>query len=108
MNLAMRLIASWERWRAKTAGKEMMGKTADNEKLKIEATFANNLGVGLILAGVFLPVFKILGTVGQLPKSPGDLLTFDNFCLVIACVAALCAGGYFHHLALKTISRIQD
>jgi hypothetical protein len=34
-----------------------MGKAADNEQLKIKATFWNNLGVGLCVGGFFLPLF---------------------------------------------------
>ena len=36
-----------------------MGKAARNERVKLDATFLNNLAVGLVLAGIFLPLFSL-------------------------------------------------
>jgi hypothetical protein len=36
-----------------------MGKAADNEQIKLKATFYNNISVGSALAGVFIPYFQV-------------------------------------------------
>jgi hypothetical protein len=37
-----------------------MGKLAENEKVKLRATYLNNIGVGLIVAGFLLPFIAIV------------------------------------------------
>jgi hypothetical protein len=36
-----------------------MGKAADNERLKLKATFYNNLAVGSTVGGVLIPLFGL-------------------------------------------------
>ena len=40
-----------------------MSKAADNERIKLRATFYNNLAIGLFVAGVLLPYFAVLTKV---------------------------------------------
>lgn len=42
-----------------------MGKAADNERIKLRATFYNNMGVGIALVGIFYPVLNVLPVVGK-------------------------------------------
>jgi len=42
-----------------------MGKIADNERIKLRATFYNNIGVGLIVVGVLIPTLRALPAIGQ-------------------------------------------
>jgi len=37
----------------------MMGRAADNERIKLEAAFYNNIGIGLFVAGAVVPYFAI-------------------------------------------------
>ena len=36
-----------------------LSKTAENERLKLRAAYWNNIAVGLLLAGLFIPLFAI-------------------------------------------------
>jgi len=51
----------------------MMGKTADNERIRLRATFYNNLSVGCLVAGALVPyvalgrVLAELNRTGQIP-----------------------------------------
>lgn len=45
---------------------QVMGKAADSERIKLRAIFYNNIGVGLILAGVLLPYLAIYPKLGEL------------------------------------------
>ena len=36
-----------------------MGRAADNERIKLEAAFYNNIGIGLFVAGAVVPYFAI-------------------------------------------------
>ena len=42
-----------------------MGKAAENERIKLRATFFNNLAVGLTLVAVLYPVLNVLPVVGK-------------------------------------------
>jgi hypothetical protein len=43
-----------------------MGKTAENERIKLTATFYNNLSVALFFGGVLIPTFGALPVIGRL------------------------------------------
>jgi len=45
-----------------------MGKTAENEKIKLSANFLNNCAVGLTVAGAFLPALAIYTRLPDLAK----------------------------------------
>jgi hypothetical protein len=42
------------------AGKHLMGKTAENEKLKLKATFINNLATATAVSGFVVPYFALM------------------------------------------------
>jgi uncharacterized membrane protein len=42
-----------------------MGKTAENERIKLRATFYNNVGVGLTLVGVLVPTLGVLPVIAK-------------------------------------------
>jgi uncharacterized membrane protein YoaK (UPF0700 family) len=42
-----------------------MGKTADNEAIKLRATYYNNLSVGLAVAGGLIPYFAFIQRAGE-------------------------------------------
>jgi hypothetical protein len=49
-----------------------MGKVADNERIKLKATFYNNLSAGLFVAGFFVPYYGLL----QQPESMTRFLSY--------------------------------
>ncbi len=42
-----------------------MGKAADNERLRLQATFFNGLAVACFVAGLFIPYLALLSGWGQ-------------------------------------------
>jgi hypothetical protein len=91
-----------------------MGKTAENEKIKLRATFLNNCSVGLTVAGVILP---LLGVYTRLPdflkRTEGQLLppAEDLWVIVlglVACLVALWGAGKCHRGALKELDKLED
>jgi len=53
-----------------------MGKAADNERIKLRATWYNNVSVGLFVAGVFVPYLTLFQ---KLPEHmAGDRLQLTN------------------------------
>ena len=42
-----------------------MGKAAENERIKLRATFYNNLGVGLTLVGVLYPTLNVTPAISK-------------------------------------------
>lgn len=73
-----------------------MGKTAANERIKLEATFFNNLGVGCYIAGAVAPAFPFYQNypvldqflrIGDVPSLPANLATaifIAIWCVVLA------------------------
>ncbi len=41
-----------------------MGKAADNERIKLRATYLNNVAVGLVVAGGLIPLFALMQQSG--------------------------------------------
>ena len=89
-----------------------VGKAAENERVKLEATFLNSIAVGLVLTGVLIPCLVIY-------RHP-ELLTYalaGNFTQIltprrvasgVGVIISLCAGIYLHRWALKELTKIQD
>jgi hypothetical protein len=42
-----------------------MGKAAENERVKLRATFHNNIGVGLTLVGVLFPTLNVMPVISK-------------------------------------------
>ena len=83
-----------------------MGKAARNERVKLDATFLNNLAVGLVLAGIFLPLFSLFRS------TPDEILPF-----VFSVTGVLAIAGLYNFLgripifsqaARKEIAKIED
>lgn len=61
------LIPDWTLTVDRQSSEQVMSKAADSERIKLRAIFYNNIGVGLILAGVLLPylaIYQKLNEVG--------------------------------------------
>jgi hypothetical protein len=86
-----------------------MGKAARNERLKLEATFYNNIAVGLGLAGVFLPVLSILNNP---PTTFSSFITTivseKGIFSIVAVLAAFFSAYSFYRDARKEIDKIED
>ena len=78
-----------------------MSKAALNEQRKIEATYLNNVGAGIILVGGFLPVFTII--VLEAPPTNDRLIAG-----AILLVASWALSRILHKEALKKAGEIED
>ena len=93
-----------------------MGKAAENERIKLGATWLNNLSVGLTFTGVLIPVFSLYKvdnfqllddwTSGRshptLAQGLQLFLALAAFCLSFVSAAVL------HESAKKEIAKLQD
>ena len=87
-----------------------MGKAADNERIRLRATFYNNLSVGCLVAGALVPyvalgrVLAALNRTGQIPYAE-----IRNFVAVIFGVAlAGLASWWMRKIADSIIQEIPD
>jgi hypothetical protein len=91
-----------------------MGNAAENERLKLKATFYNNLSVGLFLGGLLIPYLSLVQHAGSIIERLTDVhwLTFvengNAIASILAMVLALQGGKGMRRLADKTIALIQD
>ena len=92
--------AEFVRELVQSRGKKM-SKAARNEQRKIEARYLNNVGVGIILAGGFLPVISII--VWEAPPNNDRLM----FCAILL-VASWALSRILHKGALKKAGEIED
>ena len=76
-----------------------MGKAADNELIKLRATFWNNLGVALLAAGALLPQIGMYGRAASLR---------DYIGITVGTIVAFCMGAFCRFHADKIIKKIQD
>jgi hypothetical protein len=84
-----------------------MGKAADNERLKLDAAFYNNLAVGLFVGGAFLPAF---GIYQNIPFA--DLLSghppSKYWGIVIGTIFSFLLAWLFRTVALDKLKKIKD
>jgi hypothetical protein len=91
-----------------------MGKTAENEKIKLRANLLNNCAVGLLVAGVILPALGVYTRIpGFLKRTEGQLLPpaedlWVIGCAVLAFFVALWGAGKCHKAALEELNKLQD
>lgn len=84
-----------------------MGKLAENEELKLRATFYNNVAVGCAVAGVVVPFLQIYQTI-----SAEDFYTlvppqkYWQSLLILALAFLLAAS--FRIVATRIILKMQD
>ena len=95
-----------------------MGKAAKNEGYKLQATFFNNLSIGLLLGGVLIPYLALVQKgiellqwldpmiTGVRPVTNEDVVRIVF--IVLPLVLALTAAYYFRGLAQKSISKVED
>src|SRR5262249_26271248 len=100
-------IAWLSRRRAPNEEGTMMGKTADNERIRLSATFYNNPSVGCLVAGALVPyvalgrVLAELNRTGQIPYAENR-----NFCTVIFFVAlSVLASWWMRRMKTASFSK---
>jgi hypothetical protein len=75
-----------------------MGKTARNEQKKLRATAFNSLGVGILMAGVYVPMLGFY---------LGGLKSFPLITIPIAIVAVTIAF-FFHKAGVGALADLED
>ena len=84
----------------------MMGKTARNERLKIIATFYNNIAVGTLVAGILVPAITL---IVSLPMLPEQTYSWEKIEAVLAFAAvAMMAAISVHLSARRIVASIED
>jgi hypothetical protein len=92
-----------------------MGKAAENERIKLKATFLNNIAAGLFVAGVFGPFLAIIQ--GGLPHvyvmfndfRSGNISQYGPLGLkALASCTAIFGAALFRHGARTEIAKLQD
>lgn len=68
-----------------------LSQNAFNERLKLTATFLNNIGVALLAAGVFVPAIGLVSD--RPPIAAGQFLAIGTGCGVFAAVLHVLARG---------------
>jgi hypothetical protein len=83
-----------------------MGKAADNERIKLRATFLNNCSVALIVGGAFIPVLSLYGRLPEMAANshPTKSLLLSG----VAAVIAIAFGSYLRVRADKVIAELSD
>jgi hypothetical protein len=98
-------------------GSNPMGKAAENERIKLRATWFNNLSVGLTVAGVLVPYlalpqrFPEIGRVWEAYREGTQIQTSDAndlLSLLAAFSVALIASIYFRFRADAEIARLKE
>lgn len=64
-----------------------MGKTAETEKIKLRATFLNNSAVGIVVAGIILPLLALLRTPEIVMGEPSSIEDIIGIVLGIIALA---------------------
>jgi phosphotransferase system glucose/maltose/N-acetylglucosamine-specific IIC component len=81
-----------------------MGKSAENESVKLRATYYNNVAVGLGVAGGLIPYIGLVqGIATNWPPDPWVV-----YPICIATFIAVLASLSFRRLAQATIAELQD
>jgi hypothetical protein len=74
-----------------------MGKTANNERIKLKATYNNNISVGLYVGGFLIPCLAIMQKNQQMADfllaavhDHKIVISYDDLTYIATAVAALC------------------
>lgn len=112
------LIPDWTLTVDRQSNEPVMSKAADSERIKLRAIFYNNIGVGLILAGVLLPYLAIypkLNEVGLRLSQVWDgsvPITSDEWKQLAGgaagILAALMGGIRMRRLADRELTKLTD
>ena len=92
-----------------------MGKAVDNERVKLKATFYNNLAVAFIVTGCVVPYLSFVGKMAELTKMRDG---FDLFALflnsqetriaMVVAVGSWCFAGLMRRKADYELGRLVD
>jgi hypothetical protein len=95
-----------------------MGKAAFNERLKLAATYWNNLAAGLTLTGLIIPYlalnYWIVDLIAWVPDwlaglaKPSDPAIVAAVSTLVATVAAYVASSACRSFADRLLTKIQD
>jgi hypothetical protein len=92
-----------------------MGKTADNERVRLRAMFFNTLGAACIVTGLFVPYFVLLTAWGRMVTFfqafiAGDWARLQGDMVVglLATAVALLLGFLFRRRADNIARSMQD
>jgi uncharacterized membrane protein YidH (DUF202 family) len=93
-----------------------MGKTADNERIKLRATWYNNLSIALTFTGVLIRVFSLYKVQNFLllddwtsgRSHPTVVQVLQLVLTLVAFCLALYSAAHLHNSADKEIAKIQD
>jgi len=64
-----------------------LGNTAETEKIKLRATFLNNSAVGIVVAGIILPLLALLRTPEIVMGEPSSIEDIIGIVLGIIALA---------------------
>jgi hypothetical protein len=94
-----------------------MGMAADNERIKLRATFWNNISVGLLVAGFVVPYLAVIQKAPEIEQFLRDWLggrlqmtgleIYKILCAIGAFGVAICGSLYFRIKANIEIGKIQ-
>jgi hypothetical protein len=92
-----------------------MGKAADNERIKLRATFFNNIAVGLSITGVLVPYLAFIQSGVPDEHIMFDALRSGNIgqyeplgLKFLAMFLAFASAAIFRHGANTAIAKLQD
>lgn len=95
-----------------------MGKAADNERIKLKATYLNNIAVGCFVAGFIVPYLALTRDIPVISQSFHDLiagkLTLSELDIqkiivnIVAFALAIYTSKRLRSRTDKEISRIKD
>jgi predicted membrane-bound spermidine synthase len=98
----------------KIVGRGLMAKVSDIEQKKLQATYYNNLSVGLLLAGLLVPYLGITQHLGSIINriTGTSPLTFaemaNSIASIVAMIMALYGAKRMRRLAKSTIASIDE
>jgi hypothetical protein len=83
-----------------------MGKAAENERLKLHATFCNNLAVGILITVMVVPIFALYSSpYAEMPVSKTALKDF--YYPVLGVVVGVSLAISLRMVALSFLRRIK-
>lgn len=89
-----------------------MDKTAEIEKIKLHATFLNNVGVGLMLGGFLIPYLGIVQKAGTITEVLGQIyldrtVLMNAIASLIAMFMAFWGARQARRYANETLDRLK-
>jgi hypothetical protein len=86
-----------------------MGKTVDNERRKLTATFLNNVAAIMVATAVGLPVYSVFSdTISGVIERLGAMSVKDMIDRGVGVGLFLGLGLLLHHAARSVLSRLED